>query len=177
MQHLSQMTPAEILDLARQGDPEAQYVHSLYCEAGIQASPDLPEAFRFCLQAANAGYYPAARRAASMLERGLGVSQDSTQAFYWYTRAAELGDADSATRLGRMYANGEGVEKSEAKALEWYEEGKKRGSPWALFALSSVYRFGELGQIKDGSKADVLGDQAVELIKERAARETTGSRS
>jgi len=105
-----------------------------------------------------------------MLEDGLGVAIDHQKAFHWYHRAAELGDADSAALVGRMYAGGIGVEKNEARALEWFREGQKRGSPWALLALSSAYRFGELGQSVDMDKADELGIRAKELMKERAAR-------
>jgi TPR repeat protein len=69
-----------------------------------------------------------------------------------------------------MYAGGVGVEKNDARALEWLQEGQRRGSPWAFLALSSVYRFGELGQPIDSSKADELGVRAQELIEERAER-------
>jgi uncharacterized protein len=165
---------AEAVDWLRksalQGFPLAQYLYSLYCEGGIGMASDPSEAFRYCLLAANRGYYPAARRAASMLEKGTGVAINLEQAFHWYYRAAELGDVDSATSVGRMYAGGVGVEKNDARALEWLQEGQKRGSPWAFLALSSVYRFGELGQPIDSSKADELAVRAQELIEERAER-------
>jgi len=130
---------------ALQGFPLAQYLYSLHCEEGVGMAPDPKEALRVCLLAASSNYLPAARRAASMLEQGIGAAVDLEQAFSWYCRAAALGDADAAASLGRMYANGLGVGKDEEKALQWLEEGRKRESPWALLALSSVYRFGELG--------------------------------
>jgi TPR repeat protein len=140
---------AEAIDWLRRsalhGFPLAQYLCSLFCEGGIGMASDPSEAFRFCLLAANRGYYPAARRVASMLEKGIGVAINLEQAFHWYYRAAGLGDVDSATSVGRMYAGGVGVEKSDARALEWLQEGQRRGSPWAFLALSSVYRFGEFG--------------------------------
>jgi TPR repeat protein len=155
---------------ALQGFSLAQNLYSLYCEGGIGMAPDPIEAFRFCLLAAKGGYYPAAKRAASMLEQGIGVDKNFEQAFHWYRRAAELGDVDSAASVGRMYATGTGVEKNDAQALEWLQEGQKRGSPWALLTLSSAYRFGELGQSIDLSKADELGMRAQKLLEERAAR-------
>jgi uncharacterized protein len=156
---------------ALQGFLLAQDLYSLYCDGGIGGmAPDPAEAFHFCLLAAKGGYYPAARRVASMLEEGNGVAINLEQAFHWYHRAAELGDVDSAASVGRMYATGTGVEKNDAKALEWFQEGQKRGSPWALYWLSSVYRFGELGQPIDSSKADELGIRAQELLGGRAAR-------
>ena len=148
----------------------AQFLYALYCESGVGMVANPADAFHFCLMAAERGFYPAARTVASMLEDGLGVAIDLQKAFHWYHRAAELGDADSAASVGRMYAGGIGVEKNEARALEWFREGQKRGSPWALLALSSAYRFGELGQSVDRDKADELGMRAKELIKERAAR-------
>ena len=153
---------------ALQGFPPAQLLYSLYCEAGIGGAADPKEAFRFCLLAANRDYCPAARRAASMLEQGIGTAIDLGEAFRWYRRAAELGDVDSAASVGRMYANGTGVEKDEEKALQWLEEGQKRKSPWALLALSSAYRSGELGLSIDKSKADALAERAQALIKHRA---------
>jgi uncharacterized protein len=105
-----------------------------------------------------------------MLEQGIGVAVDLEQAFSWYRRAAELGDADSAASVGRMYAKGTGVEKDEEKALHWLKAGHRRESPWALLALSSVYRFGELGESIDTKKADDLSRQAQALIERRAAR-------
>jgi TPR repeat protein len=155
---------------ALQGFPPAQYLYSLYCEGGVGMAPDPKEALRVCLLAANRDYRPAVRRAASMLEQGIGATVDLEQAFGWYRRAAELGDADAAASVGRMYANGIGVGKDEGKALQWLKEGQKRGSPWALLALSSVYRFGELGESIDTSKADELAKQAQSQIERRAER-------
>ena len=159
-----------LLKSANQGFSPAEYLYSLYCEGGIGMAADPVEAFRYCLRAAENGYCPAARRVASMLEQGIGVAENLKQAFHWYRRAAELGDADSATSVGRMYAGGVGVDKNDAMAMDWYSEGKKRGSPWALYALSSVYRFGELSQSVDLNRAAELAEQAVKLIKERADR-------
>jgi uncharacterized protein len=163
---------AEAIDWLRksalQGFPLAQYLYSHYCEQGVGVAPDPKEAFRFSLLAANRGYCPAARKAAVMLEQGIGVAINLEQAFDWYCRAAELGDVDSATSVGKMYANGTGVEKNEAKALEWLQEGQKRGSPWAFLTLSSVHRFGELGQPVDSHKADELAMQGQKLLEARA---------
>lgn len=165
---------AEAVDWLRksafQGFPLAQHLYSLYCEAGIGMVPDPIEAFRVCLLAANRDYCPAVRRAASMLEQGIGTAVALDQAFIWYRRAAELGDADAAASVGRMYANGTGVGKNEEKALQWLKEGQKRESPWALLALSSVYRFGELGESVDTNKADELAKRAQVLIEQRADR-------
>jgi uncharacterized protein len=155
---------------AAQGFSVAQFLYAQYCESGVGMVANPADAFHFCVLAAERGFYPAARKAASMLEQGIGVAVDTKQAFYWYHRAAELGDADSAASVGRMYAAGIGVEKNESKALEWLCEGKKRGSPWALLALSSAHRFGELGQPIDLGKADELGIQAKALLEARAAR-------
>lgn len=155
---------------ALQGFPPAQHLYSLYCESGIGMASDPTEALRVCLLAANRGYCPAARRAASMLEQGIGAAVDLEQAFGWYRRAADLGDADAAASVGRMYANGTGVEKNEEKALQWLKEGQIRESPWALLALSSVYRFGDLGESIDTSKADELAKRAQALIERRAAQ-------
>jgi len=105
-----------------------------------------------------------------MLEQGIGTAVALDQAFIWYRRAAELGDADAAASVGRMYANGTGVGKNEEKALQWLKEGQKRESPWALLALSSVYRFGELGESVDTNKADELAKRAQVLIEQRADR-------
>ena len=155
---------------ALQGFPLAQHLYSLYCEAGIGREPDPVEALRVCLLAAQRDYRPAVRRTASMLEQGIGSAINLEQAFSWYRRAAELGDADSAASVGRMYASGTGVEKNEKEALQWLKEGQKRGSPWAILALSSVYRFGELGESVDASKADELAKSAQALIEQRADR-------
>jgi uncharacterized protein len=159
---------------ADRGFSVAQLLYAQYCESGIGMSADPAVAFHYYMLAAEQGFYPAARKAASMLEQGIGVAINVEQAFHWYSRAAELGDADSATLVGKMYASGIGVEKDESKALEWFREGQRRGSPWALFALSSAFRFGELGQSIDVSKADDLGKQANALLEQRGTR---GSRN
>jgi len=155
---------------ATQGFSPAAYTYSLYCESGIGMDPDPVDAFRFCLLAAENGYLPAVRKVASMLEQGIGVTENLERAFRWYYKAAELGDADAAASVGRMYAEGAGVEKNNAMAIDWYVEGQKRGSPWASYALSSIYRFGELGQSIDILRADELAKQAEELLRERADR-------
>ena len=155
---------------AVQGFPLGEYLYSLYCESGIGMTPDMVDSFRFSLLAAQHGYWPAMRRTASMLEEGVGVTRDSEQAFYWYRKAAELGDADATANVGRMYANGIGVERNNAMAIEWYKKGQERESPWALYALSSVYRFGQLGQSVDVEKADELATEAEELLRKRADR-------
>jgi len=153
---------------ATQGFPPAEVLYSLYCEGGIGMAPDLTEAFRYSLSAAERGYAPAPRRAASMLEQGIGVAQNFEQALHWYQRAAELGDADAAASVGRMYAQGIGVEQNDAMAMKWLVVGQEGKSPWALSRLSSVYRFGELGQSVDSDRADELAMRAEELLKERA---------
>jgi uncharacterized protein len=152
------------------GFPPAQHLYSLYCEGGIGMNSDPTESFQVCLLAANQNYGPAVRRVAAMYEQGIGTVVDVRQAFNWYLRAAEAGDADSAASVGRMYAAGTGVERNEEKALQWLQEGERRGSPWGLLALSSVYRFGELGQSIDSCKADELARQAQVLIEHRASR-------
>lgn len=150
---------------ATQGFAPAEFLYSIYCEDGIGLPANLSSAFKFCLSAAERGYCPAAKKVARMFEDGLGVAKSPDKAFFWYKLAAEQGDADSASSVGRMYAHGIGVEKNDALAMQWYEEGQKRGSPWAYYALSSIYRFGELNQAVDSNRAEELALEAEELLK------------
>ena len=108
----------EQLQLARQGNAQAQaYIGSLY-ELGKGVPRDYSEAVKWYRLAADQGYAPAQSSLGSMYALGKGVSQNYQEAVKWYRMAADQGHAVAQFNLGTMYDKGEGVPKDHQEAVK-----------------------------------------------------------
>lgn len=82
----------EIIKLAEQGMPEAQFVLGLKLANGEGVVEDYHAAFKWYMKAARQGVRAAVTNIGLMYYRGLGLKQDYKEAAKFFTRASELGD-------------------------------------------------------------------------------------
>src|SRR5262245_62997203 len=79
----------ELLPLARQGNPDAQFVIGDMYRTGRGVSQSYSEAARWFQQAAEQGNGRAQHALGQLFKDGLGVARDDAAALIWYRRAAE----------------------------------------------------------------------------------------
>lgn len=111
----------ELMPLAEQGDPRAQYVLGIIFLNYFVEPPDPDAAAKWIRKAAEQNYTDAQRELGRMYWTGEGVDQDFREMTRWYGRAAERGDVGAQLFLGDAYAYGFGVEADLVQAYMWYE--------------------------------------------------------
>ena len=110
----------EQLDLAQQGNAQAQtYIGYLYY-TGEGVPRDYSAAAKWYRKAAEQGYANAQFRLGDAYHNGQGVSKDYQEAFKWYRKAAEQGVADAQYNLGSSYYNSQGVPRDFVLAHMWW---------------------------------------------------------
>ena len=142
--------------LAKQGDPQGQFIMGwmyangmgvkldndkaakwfrLAAEQGHPAAPlylawiqkNRPKIQHIIAQLAEAGNMAAQSDYGLMLQHGWGVAKNPELAVYWYHRAARRGYATAQNNLGEMYRNGDGVRQDNGEALKWYRMAAEQG--------------------------------------------------
>jgi hypothetical protein len=125
-------------ELARQGNPEAQYSLGELYEQGRGVAKDEAKAAEWFAAAAEQGHMRAQAKYAGMLAAGRGVARDPAAAVLWWTKAAEQGSAASQVRLAEAYRKGDGVHQDLAKAEALYLEAAEAGDGAARVELFEV---------------------------------------
>ena len=85
------------LDLAKGGDPEAQYYVATIHEKGHQGRPNYQQAAQWYQRAAEQGFRRAAINLGRLYEQGLGVTKNPAESFAWYARASGLDTTQLST--------------------------------------------------------------------------------
>ena len=143
------------LQLAEQGNAEAQFhLGSIYAK-GQGAEKDEKQAVNWFDKAAKQGYREAQTKLGFMYATGKGVEQNYNSAFYWCYKAAEQGDVVAQYNLGLMYEKGQGVVKDNSLAVAWYSKAAAQGDAHAQYHLGVMYANG-VGVAKDNKQAVVL---------------------
>jgi len=132
----------EFVDLAKNGDPRAQYNLAVMYLKGHGVAQDLDRAFDLQRRAAESGLAAAQHGLAFMYYRGEGVESDLKKAAMWFRRAADRGFPTSQLNLGVMYFSGQGVERNDAEVVKWITLAASKGLPEALFRLGRMYERG-----------------------------------
>jgi TPR repeat protein len=105
---------------------------------GDMIEPDLKEAHRWALAAAENGVAAAMTRLGMLYHGAIGVERDPARAVPWWQRAAELGDADAQAMLGAAHHLGAGIPVDQLAALVWLLRAKAGGSTLAERFLGPV---------------------------------------
>ena len=112
--------PAELLDAAEQGDPEAQVRLGDLYQRGDGVPENDAEAVAWYLRAAGQGYADAQFRLGSVYGNGRGVPLDYAESLAWFHRAAEQGHDAAQWVLGTTYSWGlRGAPPDEVAAYMW----------------------------------------------------------
>ncbi len=117
----------QLLQLANDGDAEAQNIMGNYYSNGYFVDKDKKQAFEWYTKSAEQGYASAQYNLGCCYELGQGVAQDYAKAVEWYTKSAEQGDARAQYNLGYCYEFGHGVAQDYTKAVEWYTKSAEQG--------------------------------------------------
>ena len=123
---------AEILQLARQGDPEAQFSIGLRYDTGDGIERNPQEAAAWFKKAAAAGVAGACLYLGMKYEFGAGLARDPARAIHWYEQAAQQGWPQAAFLLGTLYLKSSPAERE--KGCGWLRTAAAQGYPGAAEA-------------------------------------------
>lgn len=141
----------ELEQIARQGDPHAQYLMGLLYRDGGLLVPDAEQAKHWLELSA---------QELSDAQYALGklyLSDDSdihhpAKGLYWLQQAADRGHEYAAYRLGKEYLTGENILKNTTRAAAYLRQAAKQANPYAQYLLGKLYLMGE-GVPKDKDAA------------------------
>lgn len=141
----------ELEQIARQGDPHAQYFMGLLYRDGGLLVPDAEQAKRWLELSAQE--LPDAQYALGKLY----LSDDSdmhdpAKGLYWLQHAADRGHEYAAYRLGKEYLTGENISKDTTRAAAYLRQAAEQSNPYAQYLLGKLYLMGE-GVPKDKEAA------------------------
>lgn len=141
----------ELEQIARQGDPHAQYFMGLLYRDGGLLVPDAEQAKHWLELSA---------QELSDAQYALGklyLSDDSdihhpAKGLYWLQQAADSGHEYAAYRLGKEYLTGENISKDTTRSAAYLRQASQQANPYAQYLLGKLYLMGE-GVPKDKDAA------------------------
>lgn len=146
-----------LLQLARDGNAEAQYQLGVIYGRGNAAAPeDDVAAAKYYRMAAEQGHEGAQARTALMYAYACGVARDDAEAAKWFKRSADNGAEGSMFHLGRMYLAGRGVPRDVAEATRLWKRSSELGYARAQ------YFYGLISQPGDGVKKAEAAELAID---------------
>jgi uncharacterized protein len=142
----------EILPLAEEELPEAQFYLGLMYAKGKGVPQDFQKAMHWYRLAADQGFAKAMSNLGGMYSKGHGVPKDYTQAIRWYEEAAEQQLPEAQYNLGVMYKEGHGVARDLVSAHMWFNLSASQGHREAHRARIVVSRMMTPEQITEAQK-------------------------
>ncbi len=142
---------AELEQIARQGDPHAQYLMGLLYRDGGLLVPDAEQAKRW-LEVSAQELADAQYALGKLYLSDDPDIRDPANGLYWLQQAADGGHEYAAYRLGKEYLTGENVSKDSAKAAAYIRQAAEQANPYAQYLLGKLYLMGE-GVLKDKEAA------------------------
>ena len=142
---------AELEQIARQGDPHAQYFMGLLYRDGGLLVPDAEQAKHWLELSAQE--LPDAQYVLGKLY----LSDDSdihdpAKGLYWLQQAVDSGHEYAAYRLGKEYLAGENISRDTVKAAAFLRQAAEQSNPYAQYLLGKLYLMGK-GVPKDKEAA------------------------
>jgi TPR repeat protein len=128
----------KFLQLANQGDAQAQYFIGVMYVKGRGITQNITESMKWFRKAAEQGDAKAQYELGERHECGCGISLNTSEAVKWYRMAAKQGHAKAQYILGVMYEIGKGVEKNYVNAQMWNILASAQGHSDAKRNLSSL---------------------------------------
>lgn len=132
----------ELEQIARQGDPHAQYFMGLLYRDGGLLVPDAEQAKHWLELSAQE--LPDAQYVLGKLY----LSDDSdihdpAKGLYWLQQAADSGHEYAAYRLGKEYLAGENISRDTVKAAAYLRQAAEKPNPYAQYLLGKLHLTGE----------------------------------
>lgn len=133
---------AELEQIARQGDPHAQYLVGLLFRDGGLLVPDAEQAKHWLKLSALE--LPDAQYALGKLcLSDVPNIHDPAKGLYWLHQAADSGHEYAAYRLGKEYLAGENISRDTVKAAAYLRQAAEQSNPYAQYLLGKLYLTGE----------------------------------
>ena len=123
---------------AELGDIESQLQLANYYRCEIIGDPNLKEAFKWYMMAAEEGDVAALNNLGCMYLMGDGVEECSEKAFKLFHKSAEGGNDNSQYNSGLMLHEGIGTEKNKDEAVKWLRLAAQQGHEEAETVLNNI---------------------------------------
>jgi TPR repeat protein len=137
---LAEKPVQQALDLAAQGNSEAQYLTGWRYQFGDDGLPvDYENAAEWYRQAAEQGHTGAQNQLGNLYSEGLGIEKDPLRALQWYRKAADQGHMTSMANIGNAYYEGNGVTQDYKEAARWYRKAAELGFAPAQRLLGEMH--------------------------------------
>ena len=133
---------AELGQIARQGDPHAQYLLGLLFRDGGLLVPDAEQAKRW-LELSAQELSDAQYALGKLYLSGDSDIHHPAKGLYWLQQAADRGHEYAAYRLGKEYLAGGNISKDTAKATAYIRQAAEQANPYAQYLLGKLYLMGE----------------------------------
>ncbi|MEQ1785284.1 MAG: tetratricopeptide repeat protein, partial [Hyphomonadaceae bacterium] len=133
---------AELKNLARSGEPNAQYRYAAKLWNGDEIPKDEAAAVVWFRKAAQQRDADAENMLGIAYAAGRGVPQDHSEAAAWYRKSAKRGTSVAQYNLAACLENGKGAEKDEAEAAYWYGKAAESGDADAMLRLGRMLENG-----------------------------------
>lgn len=134
----SNVATRSIAELARGGDPEAQYKLGHLHWSGNGVVVDLAEGFQWFLRSAEQGHAAAQCYVGFAYSQGHGVPQAFDKAVHWYSKSADQGYAQAQHNLGVCYEYGRGVPADRVEARRCYKRAADQGHSPSADRISQI---------------------------------------
>lgn len=132
-----------LLELAENGDVEAQYKIALKYDLGKGVAENIDEALKWYLKAAEEGDALAQYRLGLLYSSGQKVPKDMDKAVKWYGKSAAQGNTWAHLNLAPRYLAGVGVKKDAKKGIDLLTEASELGDMNCQLSLAMYYYMGE----------------------------------
>ncbi len=143
---------AELEQIARQGDPHAQYLMGLLYRDGGLLIPDTVKAQKLLERAAEQDLDAAQYALGKLYLSDDADVHDPTKGIYWLKRSADNGNDYAAYRLGKEYLSGKNTIKDAETAVSYFRQAANNRNAYAQYLLGKLYLMGE-GVPKDKDAA------------------------
>lgn len=128
-----QMAEKIWLELAKQGEINAQFQLAALYDAGLVVTPDKDTlAFKWYEQAALKGHGAASFNLGNAFKHGRGTFKSDELANFWWQKAADAGVANAQYNLAIQYYRGLGAPRDEEKAVEYFNMAASNGHEKAM---------------------------------------------
>lgn len=136
------LTPADIIVLADDGEPEAQALYGQMLLDGTLVARDAAAGFGWFNRAAAQGHLMGLNMVGRSYDLGWGVAADKGRAAECYRIAAERGLDWAMYNYATLLALGQGVPEDKAAALAWFQKAAKLGNAKAINFVGSFHEDG-----------------------------------
>lgn len=125
-------------ELAKENDPDAQYILGTLFERGDQIEANIPQAISLYEQAARLNNPFAQAALGRLLVQGEHMERDDARALSLFIRAASQGHPASQYNAAVMLDKGIGTEPNAQEAMHWYEKAALNGHAGAQLHMGAT---------------------------------------